>query len=123
MALSIRVRTPLRGAVLLVGTAIFLTVTPAVGSPLPNKDFAEKVERLMRWISDHSRLKVPDSQPAFLFLPTETINYVEVGSRYSGQHAVVAAFSPTAAGIVFLPIEGYTDDVLLHELVHFMQMT
>jgi hypothetical protein len=45
------------------------------------------------------------------------------GSLYDGQDPVEAAFSWTGAGIVFLPDEGLTDDVLVHELVHFMQMT
>jgi hypothetical protein len=107
---------PLLSSLLLIGA-------PLAASPLPDAAFAEKVDRLMHWIADHSSLEVPDHQPAFLFLSTETINYTMAGSRYTGQDKVVAAFARTGAGVVFLPAEGFADDVLLHELVHFMQMT
>jgi hypothetical protein len=93
----------------------------AAASPLPDAAFADKVDRLMRWISDHSDLEVPDRQPAFLVLSIETINYTLAGSLYAGETTAAAAFARTGAGVVSLPIEGYSDDVL--QLVHFMQMT
>jgi hypothetical protein len=98
--------------------------TPCVGaSPLPDAAFVEKVEHLMLWIADRSDLEAADHQPAFLFLPTTTINYAVSGFLYGGADLVQAAFSWTGTGIVLLPDEGLTDDVLMHELVHFMQMT
>ena len=112
----------LKTLVSIVGIALMVTGSVAA-SPLPGPDFVRKVERLMHWIADHSNLEVPDRQPAFLFVSVETINYVATGSRYKGDTTLEAAFSPTDAGIVFLPSSGYTDDVLLHELVHFMQLT
>jgi hypothetical protein len=100
-----------------------LAASPGSASPLPDPDFIAKVDQLMLWIAERSNLEVPDHQPAFLFVSTETINYVAVGSLYNGNNPIVAAFSPIDAGLILLPAEGYTDDVLLHELVHFMQMT
>jgi hypothetical protein len=103
--------------------ALLLLASPVRAWPLPSPEFTAKVDRLMHWIAEHSDLKVPDRQPAFLFLPTDTINYVAAGSLYDGSDLVVASFAPTDAGIVFLPVDGATDDVLVHELVHFMQLT
>ena len=102
-----------------------LYAAPVSASPLPEAEFIAKVDRLMQWIADHTNLEVPDHhhQPAFLFVPIATINYVSVGSVYSGINPIEASFSPTDAGLILLPTEGFTDDVLLHELVHFMQMT
>jgi hypothetical protein len=100
-----------------------LSAMPASASPLPDPDFIAKVDRLMQWIAEQTNLEVPDHQPAFLFVPVDTINYVAVGSVYSGINPIEASFSPTDAGLILLPIEGFTDDVLVHELVHFMQMT
>jgi hypothetical protein len=102
---------------------LILTTSPRAASPLPDADFAAKVDGLMHWIAERTYLEVPDYQPAFLFLPIDTINYVAVGSHYSGANPIKALFSPTDAGLVLLPAEGFTDDMLLHELVHFMRMT
>lgn len=116
----------MRASRLLLAGVTVLVVTIAsqsCASPLPDPGFAAKVDRLLHWIAERTNLEVPDYQPAFLFLPVDTINYVAVGSHYSGANPIVSLFSPTDAGIVLLPVEGYTDDVLVHELVHFMRMT
>ncbi len=112
-------------ALVLIGVAALgpLAPMPGLASPLPDAEFAAKVERLMGWIAERSNLDAPEYQPAFLFVPVDTINYIAVGSVYSGVNPIAAAFSPTNSGLIFLPAEGFTDDVLLHELVHFMQMT
>lgn len=103
--------------------ALLMMVSPVMASPLPDEAFVEKVNRLMHWIAERSAFEVPDHQPAFLFVTTETINYAAAGSLYNGQNPIRAAFSRTDRGIMFLPVEGFTDDILVHELVHFMQMT
>jgi hypothetical protein len=97
--------------------------SPLAASPLHDAEFVAKVDRLLLWIAERTNLEAPDYQPAFLFLPIDTINYVAMGSHYNGVNSIKALFSPTDAGLVLLPTEGFTDDMLLHELVHFMRMT
>jgi hypothetical protein len=96
---------------------------PAVDSPLPPPTFVERVHGLIEWISKHSPYPYTEDLPSFVFVSSETINYMSMGLNYTyGVGRTVALYIPAGDGIMVLPNDtSFTDDVLVHELIHHLQ--
>ncbi|MGQ0675435.1 MAG: hypothetical protein ACT4N4_05030 [Rhodospirillales bacterium] len=90
----------------------------------PSVKFLNRVDELVRWISERSDYPVTlKNAPVFVFLTPETIRHSFAGSLmgYSEKHDVKAA---QAKDKIILPdnfMLGRDDYMLVHELVHYLQ--
>jgi hypothetical protein len=114
----------LRIFVAAVAALLFMGVTAQAGPP-PEKEFTQRVEELVRWISSKSNYPATLRQmPEFVFLPPQTIRQAFSRSMlgYSDQTSSVRAVQ--VKGTIYLPDTfqvGADDYMLMHELVHHMQ--